>query len=180
MSHLLGLAGLALRRWQIYTACWMCCGWWPSNGWSGGNEEFEKRQGVHNVEYGALRRMWEMTLRNFARTAGMVAVAGLLSLPATLFAAPAQADETQDDYFLNFLDEKKVPYDSELRALRVAKSTCKKLDKIGDPDLLGYKTMYGLTQNMGFSESEAGTFIEGSVYVYCPSVWGIEPEPEPE
>jgi len=119
-----------------------------------------------------------MTTTTVRRTARATIAAFLIAAGAAagsaLTAAPAQAQpspEEKNKIFMDFLDKKNVPYKNRTEAIRMAKEFCLDAKRQGNPDwLAGYNLQY----KGGWSQTEAMTFVEGAVYVYCPKVWGVE------
>ncbi|MCT7659911.1 DUF732 domain-containing protein [Mycobacterium deserti] len=114
----------------------------------------------------AVRRTGRATIAALMIAAG-AAVASLTAAPASAQPSP----EEKNQIFMDFLDKKNVPYKNRTEAIRMAKEFCLDAKRQGNPDwLAGYNLQY----KGGWSQTEAETFVEGAVYVYCPKVWGVE------
>ncbi|MCV7279381.1 DUF732 domain-containing protein [Mycolicibacterium flavescens] len=98
------------------------------------------------------------------------AVALLAVGSAAIPVAPAHAQEDKNQTFIDFLDQKRIPYKNETTAIRMAKEFCVDAVRQGNPDWLAG---YNLQHAGGWTQTEAETFVEGAVYVYCPKVWGV-------
>lgn len=119
--------------------------------------------------------MTTTTVRRPARaTIAALLIAAGAAVGSSLTAAPAHAQpspEEKNKIFMDFLDKKNVPYKNRTEAIRMAKEFCLDAKRQGNPDwLAGYNLQY----KGGWSQTEAMTFVEGAVYVYCPKVWGVE------
>lgn len=104
-----------------------------------------------------------------------IAVTAALSFvaPATVVAPRALADDTPEYYFFQFLDKKGIHYGSKMDAVRLAKSTCLKVSRPGNPGVIGYAVHQDLHKALGLTDSQSELFIEASIYQYCPQVWHI-------
>lgn len=109
--------------------------------------------------------------QTFRRGATAAVAALVLTTGAAVSIAPAHAQEDRNQTFIDFLDRKGVPYKNETTAVRMAKQFCVDAVRQGNPDWLAG---YNLQNEGGWSQTEAETFVEGAVYVYCPKVWGVE------
>ena len=109
--------------------------------------------------------------QTFRRSVSAVAAAAVLATGAAVSVAPAHAQEDKNQIFIDFLDKKGVPYKNTTTAIRMAKEFCVDAVRQGNPDWLAG---YNLQNAGGWSQTEAETFVEGAVYVYCPKVWGVE------
>lgn len=105
------------------------------------------------------------------RGTGAAAAAVLLMMGgAAISVAPAHAQDDKNQTFIDFLDQKRIPYKNETTAIRMAKEFCVDAVRQGNPDWLAG---YNLQHAGGWTQTEAETFVEGAVYVYCPKVWGV-------
>jgi hypothetical protein len=111
-----------------------------------------------------------------AKAAAALIAAASFVAPATVVAAPAHADETQDYYFFQYLDKKSIPYGRKMDAVRVAKQTCLKISRPGDPGAIGYGVFQDLKKEMGFNNDQSQDFTTAAIYQYCPQVWHIKPQ----
>ena len=114
-----------------------------------------------------------MRMTTVAKAAGALIAAASFVAPAAVVAAPARADQTQDDTFVQYLGQKGVPYGREMDAVRMAKSTCLKISRPGDPGAAEYAVMQDLKKEMGLNVSQSEIFAEAAVYEYCPQVFHI-------
>jgi hypothetical protein len=113
-----------------------------------------------------------MRMTTVAKAAGALIAAASFVAPAAVVAAPAHADQTQDDTFFQYLDSKGVPYGQKMDAVRMAKSTCLKISRPGDPKA-EYDALQDLKKEMGLNVAQSETFAEAAVYEYCPQVFHI-------
>jgi hypothetical protein len=114
-----------------------------------------------------------MRLTALAKAAGALIAAASFLAPAAVVAAPAHADPTQDFYFFQYLDQKGVPYGRKMDAVRIARETCLKISRPGDPGSIGFGVFQDLKKEMGLTSAQSQIFTEGSIYQYCPQVWHI-------
>jgi hypothetical protein len=112
-----------------------------------------------------------MTKTAVRRIAGATIAASLMTVGAAVSIAPAHAQQDDNEIFIDFLDKKNVPYKNRTEAIRTAKDFCLDSLRQGNPDWLAG---YNLQHENGLSQTEAMTFVEGAVYVYCPKVWGVD------
>jgi hypothetical protein len=96
------------------------------------------------------------------------AIAALLLAAGTAVSiAPAHADE-KDDKFIEFLEQKGVPYANKTEIIRVAKDFCLQRTRQNAPK---WRAAYHLQHDQGWSESETADFAMGAIPTYCPNVW---------
>jgi len=108
-----------------------------------------------------------MTNTAIRRTAS-VAIAGLfLAVGAAVSVAPAHADPEKDQVFIDYLDKKGVPYTNTTQIIRTAKQYCLDTTRPNQSWIAGYK----LAKDNGWTETQAGLFINGAVPTYCPQLW---------
>ena len=110
-------------------------------------------------------------MKTVRRSATAAIAAAVMVGGAAAAIAPAHAQEDKNQVFIDFLDKKGVPYKNTTTAIRMAKEFCVDALRQGNPDWLAG---YNLQHAGGWSQTEAETFVEGAVYVYCPKVWGVE------
>jgi hypothetical protein len=103
------------------------------------------------------------------RITGALGAAILVAVGGTVSIAPASADPVYDQKFLDYLDEKGVPFENRTAIIRVAKQFCLDMGRQGGST---WKVGYHLMKDQGWTESEAQTFIQGAVPTYCPNAWG--------
>ena len=109
-----------------------------------------------------------MRMTAVAKAAGALIAAFSFVAPAAVVAAPAHADQTQDDTFVQYLAQKAIPYGREMDAVRIAKSTCLKLSRQGAQGAAEYSALQDLNKEMGLNASQAEIFAAAAVYEYCP------------
>ena len=114
-----------------------------------------------------------MRLTTVAKAAGALLAAASFVAPAAVVAAPAHADQTQDDTFVQYLSQKGVPYGREMDAVRMAKSVCLTLSRQGAPGAGEYAAFQDLKKAMGLNVSQAEIFAQAAVYEYCPGAFHI-------
>lgn len=115
-----------------------------------------------------------MTGSGFRRSAGAAIAALVVAAGAGISVAPAahaQGDKEKDDTFINFLKEKDVPFKNSIQAIKIAKKLCAEAK---DRTISDWLAGYHAQQAGGWTDKELGIFVEGAVYTYCPSVWGVE------
>jgi hypothetical protein len=83
--------------------------------------------------------------------------------------APAHADQVYDRNFIDYLNQKGVPFKNGTDAIRTAKQFC--LDTSRQGGSTG-KAAYNLMKQEGWTQSEAENFIQAAVPTYCPGVSG--------
>jgi malic enzyme len=88
---------------------------------------------------------------------------------AAMAIAPAHADAEGDNTFIAYLDKKGFAYDNRTRIIRMAKQFCLDQTRQGTPNWL---PTFLLQHKEGWTNTEAQTFIQGAIPVYCPRVWG--------
>ncbi|MDA4107156.1 hypothetical protein MHOL44478_07730 [Mycobacterium holsaticum DSM 44478] len=101
------------------------------------------------------------------RTAIASMAALLVASGAAMAVAPAHAGE-KDDQFIEYLDQKGVPYSSKTEAIRVAKDFCLARTRQNAPK---WRAAYHLAHEQGWTETEAAHFAEAAIPTYCPRVW---------
>lgn len=116
----------------------------------------------------------EMKSTALAKAAGALIGAASFLAPAAVVAAPAHADpKTQEFYFIQYLDQKGIPYGRKMDAIRIAKQVCLKVSRPGNPGIIGYFVHQDLHEELGLNGDQSEMFIEASIYQYCPQVWHI-------
>jgi hypothetical protein len=103
------------------------------------------------------------------RAASATIAALVLGTSAAVAIAPAHADAAGDNAFIAFLDKKGFPYENRTGIIRLAKQFCLDQTRQGTPNWL---PGYNLGQKEKWTNSQLQVFIEGTVSVYCPQVWG--------
>ncbi|MHA3019242.1 DUF732 domain-containing protein [Mycobacterium sp. BMJ-28] len=93
-----------------------------------------------------------------------VAAAILAAGAMTALAAPAPADDSTDQQFLQALDQLKIKVGSDDKAIGLAHSTCDVLFR-GKP--LSY-AMYHIKNQTELSDDQATKFGGASLRMYCP------------
>jgi uncharacterized protein DUF732 len=116
-----------------------------------------------------------MKYTGLTKAAGALIAAASFIAPAAIVAPPAHADETQDFYFFQYLDQKSVPYGRKMDAVRLAKEVCLKISRPGNPGVIGYVVYADLKKEMGFNQDQCNDFTTAAIYQYCPQVWHIKP-----
>jgi Protein of unknown function (DUF732) len=109
-----------------------------------------------------------MTTTAIRRTATAAIAAVLLALGAIVSVPAANANSAADEAFIEYLDKKGVPYKNATQAIRTARQFCLDTTRQGNPSWLAG---YNLALDNGWTETEAGLFINGAVPTYCPKVW---------
>lgn len=108
-----------------------------------------------------------MTRTAVRRTVSTTVAALLVAAGAALSVAPAHADE-KDDKFIEFLDQKGVPYANKTEIIRVAKDFCLARTRQNAPK---WRAAYHVQREQGWSETETANFAMGAIPTYCPGVW---------
>jgi hypothetical protein len=108
-----------------------------------------------------------MTSAAVRRTASAAIAAFVLATGAAVSVAPAHADE-RDDRFIEFLDQKGVPYSNPTEIIRVAKEFCLMRTRQNEPK---WRAGYRIALEMGWTETQTAMFVEGAIPTYCPRVW---------
>ncbi|MGV0644994.1 DUF732 domain-containing protein [Mycolicibacterium sp. XJ879] len=108
-----------------------------------------------------------MTRTVLRRGAAATVAALLVATGAGLAVAPAHAGE-KDDQFIEYLDQKGVPYSNKTEAIRVAKDFCLARTRQNAPK---WRAAYHLANDQGWTETEAAHFAEAAIPTYCPRVW---------
>jgi hypothetical protein len=103
------------------------------------------------------------------RAASTMITALFLGTGVAMAIAPAHADAEGDNAFIAYLDQKGFPYENRTQIIRVAKQFCLDQTRQGTPNWL---PTYALQHKQGWTNTEAQTFIQGAIPVYCPQVWG--------
>ncbi|VAZ90605.1 DUF732 domain-containing protein [Mycobacterium pseudokansasii] len=98
----------------------------------------------------------------------------LLSAAALIFATPAAADQTDDEFF-GALKKHGIVFANRNAAIAMAHSMCAGLDKGQKPTLL----VLSLMKNTDLSAHEAGYFLGASVASYCPQYGADIDKPAP-
>ena len=102
------------------------------------------------------------------RIASATIAALFLGAGAAVAIAPAHADAEGDNAFIAYLDKKAFPYESRTQIIRLAKQFCLDQTRQGNPNWLA---TFNLEHKQKWTQTEAQTFIEGAIPVYCPKVW---------
>jgi Protein of unknown function (DUF732) len=110
-----------------------------------------------------------MTNSAIRRTTGALVAALFVAIGAAVSVAPAHADPVYDEKFLDYLDKKGVPYKNKTEIIRVAKQFCLDTSRQGGST---WKAGYRLTQDQGWTQSQAENFIQAAIPTYCPGLWG--------
>lgn len=108
-----------------------------------------------------------MTRTALRRGAAASMAALLVATGAGMAVAPAHADE-KDDQFIEYLDQKRVPYSSKTEAIRLAKDFCLVRTRQNAPK---WRAAYHLANDQGWTETETAHFAEAAIPTYCPRVW---------
>jgi hypothetical protein len=108
-----------------------------------------------------------MTRTAVRRSVSSAIAALLLAAAAAVSVAPAHADE-KDDKFVEFLDQKGVPYANKTEIIRVAKEFCLIRTRQNEPK---WRAAYRIGRQQGWSETETANFAMGAIPTYCPNVW---------
>ena len=103
------------------------------------------------------------------RAASATIAALFFGASAAVAIAPAHADADGDNAFIAYLDKKSFPYENRTQIIRLAKQFCLDQTRQGTPS---WVATYVLQKNQKWTNTEAQTFIEGAIPVYCPKVWG--------
>ena len=103
-----------------------------------------------------------MTHTDVGRGTWSMIIAVLLSAAASLAAAPASADQT-DDAFIAALANQGIPIDSNT-AIQMGRNMCALLDQGTKRPLLVMKMM----KDANLSARQAGFFVGVSTSAYCP------------
>jgi hypothetical protein len=106
-----------------------------------------------------------MTNTAIRRTASTAIAALFVAVGAAVTVAPAHADPVYDEKFLNYLDQKGVPYKNKTEIIRVAKQFCLDRSRQGGST---WKVGYNLMKDQGWTETQATTFVQAAVPTYCP------------
>jgi hypothetical protein len=107
-----------------------------------------------------------MTNTAIRRAAGAAVAALFVAMGGTMAIAPAHADPAYDQKFLDYLDQKGVPYKNKTAAIRLAKQFCLDMGRQGGST---WKVGYHLMKDEGWTETQATTFIQAAVPTYCPN-----------
>jgi len=110
-----------------------------------------------------------MTNTAIRRSAGALVAALFVAVTGAVSIAPANADPVYDQKFLDYLDQKGVPFGNKTAIIRTAKQFCLDMGRQGGST---WKVGYHLMKEQGWTESQTQTFIQGAVPTYCPSAWG--------
>lgn len=110
-----------------------------------------------------------MTNTAIRRAAGVAVAALFVAVGGTMSVAPAHADPVYDQKFLDYLDQKGVPFNNKTAVIRLAKQFCLDMGRQGGST---WKVGYHLMKDQGWTESQTQTFIQGAVPTYCPQAWG--------
>ena len=110
-----------------------------------------------------------MTNTAIRRAAGAAVAALFVAVGGTMSVAPAHADPVYDQKFLDYLDQKGVPFNNKTAVIRLAKQFCLDMGRQGGST---WKVGYHLMKDQGWTESQTQTFIQGAVPTYCPQAWG--------
>lgn len=95
----------------------------------------------------------------------VLAAAILAAGTATVFAAPAFADEQLDQQFLAALAEHGVHVGTDNKAIDMAQSMCRKLGNGGDKGV--EKALYYIKDNTDLSNDQITTFAGIAAQAYC-------------
>jgi Protein of unknown function (DUF732) len=106
-----------------------------------------------------------MTRTAVRRSVSSVIAALLVAAAGAVSVAPAHADEN-DDRFIEYLDQKGVPYESETQIIRVAKDFCLARSRQNESQ---WRAGYYLAREQGWSETEVVNFAAGAIPTYCPN-----------
>ncbi len=110
-----------------------------------------------------------MTNTAIRRITGALVAALFVAVGSAVSVAPAHADPVYDQKFIDYLEQKGVPYKNETAVIRTAKQFCLDMSRQGGST---WKAGYNLMKDEGWTQSQAETFIQGAVPTYCPSAWG--------
>ena len=110
-----------------------------------------------------------MTKTAIRRTTGLVVGALVVAAGAAISATPAHADPGYDQKFIEYLDDKGVPFENRTEIIKVAKQFCLDMGRQGSST---WKAGYHLMKDHGWTQSQAENFIHAAVPTYCPGAWG--------
>jgi tellurite resistance protein len=107
-----------------------------------------------------------MTNTAIRRTTSALVAALFLAVGAAVSIAPAHADPAYDQQFIDFLDQKGVPYKNRTDVIRTAKQFCLDFSRQGGS---AWKAAYHLMKQEGWTQTQAENFVQAAVPVYCSS-----------
>ena len=110
-----------------------------------------------------------MTNTAIRRTAGAAVAALFVAVGATVSVTPAHADPVYDQNFIDYLNQKGVPFKDRTDAIRTAKQFCLDMSRQGGST---WKAAHSLMKQEGWTQSEAQTFIQAAIPTYCSNASG--------
>jgi Protein of unknown function (DUF732) len=107
---------------------------------------------------------WSCVFRHQPLTIRLLAVAAGLLTAAAAFAAPAEADPTADDNFIDALNHAGIDFGEPGNAMSVGQSICPMLAKPGG----NFAAAAASVTNRGLSPGMAKMFTTIAIQMYCP------------
>jgi len=110
-----------------------------------------------------------MTNTAIRRTTSALVAGLFMAVGAAVSVAPAHADPVYDQKFIDYLNQKGVPYKNETDAIRTAKQFCLDTSRQGGST---WKAGHNLMKEQGWTQSETEIFVQAAIPTYCPGIWG--------